>query len=690
MCGIGGIWKSGGGLDVSAVARKMGSALRHRGPNDGGEWWDFAAGIGLAHRRLSIQDLSPEGHQPMASESGRFVIVFNGEVYNFAELRDALPGVSWRGHSDTEVMLAAFERWGVERSLQRFVGMFAFGLWDRKTRQLYLVRDRLGIKPLYYGYVSGNLVFGSELKAIRATPGFDDRIDRSALTLFMRHGYVPHPYTIFQNVYKLPPAGLLKLSQPNQLGVVETYWSAREVAENGITRPASNDPRRAVDEFERLLTDAVGLRMLSDVPVGAFLSGGVDSSTVVALMQSLSGNPVRTFSIGFKEPDYNEAPHAAAVARHLGTQHTELYVTPAQAQSVVPKLPQIYDEPFADASQVPTYLVSQLAGQSVTVALSGDGGDELFAGYPRYALTARAWSIVKRLPYGIRAAASRLLEMPTAAVWDSLLRHSAPFFPGIWRARHPAAQIERIANVLRQKSLDLLYRSMVSHWDRPGEIIPGHDEPLTALTDRERQIAHRDPILRLMYADLVSYLPDDILTKVDRASMAVGLEVRVPLLDHRVVEFAWRLPIHLRAGHGGNKWLLRQVLYKHVPSELFARPKMGFGIPVGEWMRGSLRDWAEDLLAPKAIAEDGFFSPSVVSRTWREHLTHERNHHYRLWIVLMFQAWYRQLRTSDLDGSPLDNRIETAVNGPQQLTVTATRSARLAGDLFPNIENAAL
>jgi asparagine synthase (glutamine-hydrolysing) len=429
--------------------------------------------------------------------------------------------------------------------------------------------------------------------------------------------------------------------------------------------------------------------MLSDVPVGAFLSGGVDSSTVVALMQSLSGTPIRTFSIGFKEPEFNEAPFAAAVARHLGTQHTELYVTAAQAQSVVRKLPRIYDEPFADASQVPTYLVSQLAGQSVTVALSGDGGDELFAGYPRYDLTAKAWSVVKRLPYGIRAAASRLLEVPTAAVWDNVLRRSSPLLPGIWRARHPAAQIERIANVLRQKSFDLLYRSMVSHWDEPEKIAPCDSEPLTALTDPERRIALTDPILRVMYADLLSYLPDDILTKVDRASMAVGLEVRVPLLDHRVVEFAWRLPMHLRARQGSSKWLLRQVLSKHVPLELFSRPKMGFGMPVGEWIRGPLRDWAEDLLAPKGIEEEGFFTPEVVRQTWREHLGHERNHHSRLWIILMFQAWYRQLRTCGLDGCLSENRIETAVNRVPQPAAISTRTHGLTDDLLPNVENAA-
>lgn len=685
MCGIGGIWKSSGDLDVRAAAHWMSAALRHRGPNDGGEWWDLASEIALAHRRLSIQDLSPEGHQPMISASGRFVIVFNGEIYNFEEIRKSLPGRSWRGHADTEVMLAAFEQWGVSGSLDRFIGMFAFGLWDREIRRLYLVRDRLGIKPLYYGWINGNLFFASELKAIRAIPGFDGRIDRNALTLLMRHGYVPHPYSIYEGIYKLPPAGILEIRRPDQAAAPGYYWSAREVAEHGAFHPYAAGPEPAFEEFERLLTDSVRLRMVSDVPVGAFLSGGIDSSTIAALMQSLSGRPIRTFSIGFREPEYNEAHHAAAVARHLGTEHTELYVTPAQAQNVVSKLPTIYDEPFADSSQIPTFLVSRLAGESVTVALSGDGGDELLGGYPRYALTARTWSLVRALPHGIRAAAARLLEAPSASAWESALRCLSPFMPPKIRARNPGMQVERCASVLKQSSLELLYRSMVSQWDRPEKLVVSGAEPLTALTDSERQADLSDSVLRMMHTDLISYLPDDILTKVDRASMAVGLEVRVPLLDHRLVEFACRLPAQIRTPAGSDKGLLRRLLYKHVPAQLFRRPKMGFGIPVGEWIRGPLRDWAEDLLLPGRLAEDGFFDPAIVGQAWREHLAHQRNHHYRLWIILMFQAWRKELRAAAFgDDGISTGPVEASVDGAASLPAIAG-SAALATRALPTI-----
>jgi len=646
MCGITGFWTTKAGSDLAETAREMAWAIRNRGPDDCGEWTDTAAGIALAHRRLSILDLSPHGHQPMLSPSGRYVMVFNGEVYNYEELRKDLPRQAWKGHSDTEVMLAAFEQWGMEGSLRRFIGMFAFALWDREERNLCLVRDRLGIKPLYYGWLNGAFFFGSELKALRAHPRFEPKIDRGALALLMRHNYIPHPYSIYEGVKKLPPGTLLKVDSPKQESQPAAFWSAREIAEQGSRNPVALDPQAATDQLEELLRDAVRLRMLADVPLGAFLSGGIDSSTVVALMQSMSARPIRTFSIGFEESGYNEAPYAAAVARHLGTDHTELYPSPADAQAVIPQLPYFYDEPFSDSSQVPTYLVSRLARQSVTVALSGDGGDELFAGYPRYALAAKTASSLKLIPRFARNGARRALRFFSAETWNQLFQRMAPIIPKKLLARRPGEQMDRLASLLEADS-DQIYLSILSHWDPPSELVLGAVEHPTALTDPHRQASLRDPISRMMYLDLVSYLPDDILTKVDRASMAVSLEARVPILDHRVVEFAWKLPMSLRVRNGQEKWLLRQVLYKFVPPPLIERPKMGFGIPVGVWLRDSLRSWAEELLDPIRLSQEGFFDPVLVRRAWNEHVSGARNWQYHLWDLLMFQAWFTQSHSRD-------------------------------------------
>ena len=642
MCGIAGFWTSKPRVSLLETAREMAEAIRHRGPDDRGEWVDPAAGLALAHRRLSILDLSPQGHQPMLSANGRYVIVFNGEVFNYAQLRQDLPEQAWKGHSDTEVMLACFEHWGIEASVRRFIGMFAFAVWDRRERSLYLVRDRLGIKPLYYGWLQGEFLFGSELKALGAYPHFEATVDRAALALLMRHNYIPHPYSIYKDVKKLPPGTILKVDSPQQASEPRAFWSAREIAEYGIQNPISPDPEAAAEQLEELLRDAVKLRILADVPVGAFLSGGVDSSTVVALMQSMSTRPVRTFSIGFEETGYNEAPHAAAVAQHLGTDHTELYVSPADAQAVIPKLPHVYDEPFADSSQIPTYLVSRLARQCVTVALSGDGGDELFAGYPRYTIAAKIALSLRRVPRLPRGIVAQSLQLLSAETWDRILRFAAPVVPEKLLARRPGEQIHRLANLLKTKSADAVYLSTVSHWDQPARLVPDAIEYPTALTDRTRQIAAPDPISRMMFTDLISYLPDDILTKVDRASMAVSLEARVPLLDHRVVEYAWRVPLSLKLRNGTEKWLLRRVLYKYVPPRLVERPKMGFGIPIGAWLRGALRDWAEDLLHPSRLRQEGFFEPVLVRRIWSEHLSGVRNWQYQLWNVLMFQAWLAQ------------------------------------------------
>jgi len=639
MCGIAGFWGPAGQRGMRPAAQAMADAIRHRGPDDSGEWCDESAGVALAFRRLSILDLSPAGHQPMTSASGRYVIVFNGEVYNYAELRSRLPGCRWRGHSDTEAMLAAVEAWGLEAAVRTFVGMFAFALWDKQERELHLVRDRLGIKPLYYGRCGQYLLFGSELRALRAHPAFDAEIDRGAVALLMRHNYVPHPYSIYSGIRKLPPGTILRVKLDRELPEPRPFWSARAVAEAGVASTLPDDPEPALDALHQLLLEATRLRMVADVPLGAFLSGGIDSSTVVALMQAQSSRPVRTFSIGFVEKGYNEAPFAAEVARHLGTDHTELYVTPAEAQAVVPRLPEYFDEPFADSSQIPTFLVSALARKHVTVALSGDGGDELFAGYPRYSLANQIWGTMRHFPAAGRKLAAAGMRTLSADTWNRFFRTADVFLPERIRRRRPGEQIHRFADLLSEESRQAVYRRLLSHWDPPEQVVMGALEPPTVLTDPGRRAELSDFTLQMMFIDLVSYLPDDILTKVDRASMAVSLEARVPLLDHRVVEFAWRLPMSLRIREGKEKWLLRQVLYKYVPARLVDRPKMGFGIPVGEWLRGPLRDWGEALLAPDRLAEEGCLDHETVRRAWNEHLSGTRNWQYLLWDVLMFEAW---------------------------------------------------
>ena len=653
MCGIAGVW-AGKGADrdvLRALAVGMANTLTYRGPDNSGVWVEEAAGLGLGHRRLSILDLSAEGHQPMTSPSGRFVISYNGEVYNSVALRRELEpaGFRFRGHSDTEVMLAAMEHWGVEAAVTRFIGMFAFALWDRQACVLSLVRDRLGIKPLYYGWAGRHFVFGSELKALRACPGFDNHINRDALALFLRHNYIPAPYSIYQHIYKLQPGTLLQVTP--QLALNRTnaedlnsrstvYWSARQVAEQGTANRFTGSPGEAAEQLDVLLRDAVRLRMVADVPLGAFLSGGVDSSTVVALMQAQSARPVKTFSIGFHEDGYDEAQHARSVACHLGTEHTELYVTPQEAMAVIPSLPQMFDEPFADSSQIPTFLVSKLARGAVTVSLSGDGGDELFAGYNRYFWGRRLWGKIGWIPTPARRFMASALQQGSPSFWDGLLEPGMRFFPQRLRVSQPGDKMQRLAEALTASSAGELYRQLVSHWPQPAEVLSAGREPPTVLNDPARQAWLADYTERMMYMDLVSYLPGDILTKVDRASMAVSLEARVPLLDHRVVEFAWSLPLSMKIRRGQGKWLLRQVLDRYVPHQLIERPKMGFGVPIDEWLRGPLRDWAESLLAPERLRREGFFDPEPIHAKWQEHLSGKRRWHYHLWDVLMFQAWW--------------------------------------------------
>ena len=644
MCGIAGLlWPRADRSRREGTARAMADALAHRGPDGWGIWTEDGSCAALSHRRLAILDLSEQGRQPMASKDGRYQLTFNGEIYNFRQLREELEGEGETFHSecDTEVLLAAVCRWGLERSLPRFNGMFAFGLWDRRDRCLHLVRDRLGIKPLYYGRVGDAFVFGSELKALKACPGFRGEVDRGSLGLFLRFSYVPAPHCIYREISKLPPGHLLSVDAAEGLREpqLRPFWVPETVALEGLQEPFTGSREEAVDLLEATLRRAVERRKVADVPLGAFLSGGIDSSTVVALMQASSSRPVKTFSIGFSIDGYDEAHHARAVARHLGTDHTELYVEARDARAVIPLLPTVYDEPFSDPSQIPTYLVSELARREVTVSLSGDGGDELFWGYGRYHLAASLWQRISRVPAPLRRLGAGALEsVPTGAL-DLLFGWLGPALSRYGRPGSAGDKLKKAAHLARMGTAEELYGSMVGHWRQPEELVLGWQPRATPLL--EPQVAARLPSFldRMPYLDQITYLPDDILTKVDRASMAHGLEARVPLLDHEVVELAWRLPMDWKRRDGEGKWILRRVLERHLPRQLFDRPKMGFGVPIGDWLRGPLRPWAEELLAEDRLERQGYLAPGPVRCKWRQHLEGERNWQYHLWDVLMFQAW---------------------------------------------------
>jgi asparagine synthase (glutamine-hydrolysing) len=649
MCGIVGFLgtAAGGEAALASIAESMSAYLAHRGPDDSGVWVDERSGLGLGFRRLSIIDLSPTGHQPMVSHCGRYVIIFNGEIYNYLDIRRELeasggaPG--WRGHSDTEVILAAIACWGIGRALERMTGMFALAVWDRSDRTLHIARDRLGEKPLYYGWLTGTLVFASELKALRAHPRWKGEIDRGALSLFLRHSYVPAPYSIYQGIHKLTPGTFLS-ARSDGWSKQTAYWSAREIAERGAAEPFTGTDKEATEELERLLSRAVGRQMVADVPLGAFLSGGVDSSTVVALMQAQSDRPVKTFTIGFREPGHNEAEHAKAVARHLGTDHTELYVTPAEARDTIPRLPTLYDEPFADASQMPTFLVAQLARRKVTVSLSGDGGDELFGGYNRYFIGRRLWGRVGWLPGPVRSVAAAGITTISPAHWNRFLAGFMALAPGHFRYANPGEKLHKLALILAARDPDEIYRGLTSQWKNPASVVLSGAEPVTTAADRTQWATLSDFTQRMMFLDLITYLPDDILVKVDRAAMGVSLETRVPMLDHQVVEFAWRVPLCLKIREGQGKWLLRQVLYKHVPRELIERPKTGFDVPIGDWLRGPLRGWAESLLSEARLRREGFFDATVIRKRWNQHLSGRRDWQQALWNVLVFQAWLQAER----------------------------------------------
>jgi len=648
MCGIAGILDTGAAAAPDLLARcasAMGTAIAHRGPDDADVWCDAGSGIALAHRRLAVVDLSAAGHQPMRSHDERFVITYNGEIYNTAELRRDLaqaPGFSgWRGHSDTEVLLEAIAVWGVKSALQCVVGMFAFALWDRREKRLTLARDRIGEKPLYYGRFGRTLLFGSELKALRAHPAFNGEVDRDVLALYLRHAYVPAPFTIFRGVSKVTPGCYVQFNRDGTGGEKVAYWSARAVAEAGVAAPIQASEGELVEQLDRLLRHAVMGQMQADVPLGAFLSGGIDSSTVVALMQAQSSRPVNTFTIGSREPGYNEAEYAKEVAQHLGTNHTELYVTPEEARAVIPNLPQIYCEPFADSSQIPTYVVAQLTRRHVTVALSGDAGDELFAGYNRYVFAQRLWRRLSIVPRGLRRWSAAALRSIEPARWDRLFSQARPVLPRRLRVANPGDKAHKLAAVMGLDSVDDVYRRLISQWQDPVAAVPGAVEPPTALTSAKELVGLTSSVERMTYLDLVTYLPDDILVKVDRAAMAVSLETRVPLLDHRVIEFAWRIPMRYKVHAGHGKHLLRAVLERYVPRSLFDRPKMGFGIPIDSWLRAELRDWAESLLSPSALQSVGAFDAGVVRDVWARHLSGRENFAYVLWCVLMYQAWHQ-------------------------------------------------
>ncbi len=658
MCGITGLFEFGSShpIALAQAVRRMRDAMPHRGPDDSGEWLDPDCGLAFGQRRLAVVDLSPQGHQPMQSADGRWVLTYNGEIYNHRELRQELTAAglapAWCGHSDTEVMLAAIAAWGIEATLKKLTGMFAIALWDRQQQALTLARDRLGEKPLYYGWQGGKLLFGSELKALRAHPDWQGLIDREALCQYLRFAYVPAPRSIYQNIRKLPAGCWLtfSLTSPRPAWPMpQPYWSLADVIQQGRRQPFTGDDHSAITRLEGLLSHAIGRQMEADVPLGAFLSGGVDSSTVVALMQAQARQPVRTFTIGFDAAGFNEAEHAAAVARHLGTTHTALYLTDRDALDVIPQLPFLYDEPFADASQIPTHLVAKLARQHVTVSLSGDGGDELFGGYNRYLLLEKIWNTSRRLPSPVRQGLAWGLGRLSPASWDRLLQNR--HLPRRLRLPQASDKLAKLAGSLKADNPMAIYLGLLSQWQNPSSVVVHSNEPANPYLQQPEWLAALDITDQMMALDTLGYMADDILVKVDRAAMGVSLETRVPMLDHSVVEFAWTLPRNLRIRDGVGKWILRQVLYRHVPRELIERPKAGFAVPLAQWLRGPLREWAEDLLNPATLAAQGYFNPAPILSCWQQHLSGRANWQYPLWGILMFQQWLQQQtdvqRTSD-------------------------------------------
>lgn len=654
MCGFSGFFcfdRIFSETQTTQILKAMSDMLVNRGPDSDGFWIDMEHSIAISHRRLAVVDLSAAGHQPMSSASGRYVIAFNGEIYNHLDMRRDLAGYDffWRGHSDTETLLAGFEIWGIEKTISRSIGMFAIAVWDRLEKTLTLIRDRAGEKPLYYGWQGTGqnavLLFGSELKALRKHPLFSAEIDCESLALYMRYNCIPAPHSIYKGIYKLEPGVMCTFSFAHREGKFQRYWSAIAMAEYGVNHPFSGSPQEAAEALEKLLADAIGKQMIADVPLGAFLSGGIDSTTVVALMQSQSLKPIKTFSIGFNEEKYNEAAYAKAIAKHLGTDHTELYVTPEQAMAVIPKIPSLWDEPFSDSSQIPTFLVASMARKKVTVSLSGDASDELFCGYNRYMMTAQYWRFISKLPLGIRKFFVYSIRSTSPQAWNKIVDPLRPILPKLVRAVNIGDKLHKGASVLCCHSTESLYLKLITHWEDSRDLVKGlvpilsdnrvNMSSLTALSDIEK----------MMLIDLMSFLPDDILVKVDRAAMGVSLETRVPFLDHRVIEFAWSLPFGYKYRDGQTKWPLRQILYKYMPPELIDRPKMGFGVPIDSWLRGPLKDWAEELLDESRLQREGFLNPIPIRKKWNEHISGNLNWQYHLWDVLMFQSWLQEEKT---------------------------------------------
>ena len=635
MCGIAGYL--GEISNSNNLLSEMINEINHRGPDDSGIWFDENAGIGFAHSRLSILDLSSAGHQPMHSISNNLVMIFNGEIYNHNAIRSELETISirnWHGHSDTETLLAAIEEWGLYKALGKIKGMFAIALWDKLNKKLSLVRDRLGEKPLYYGWVNEKFVFASELKAIKKFPKFKNSVDRNSLALFLRFNSIPSPYSIYEDIYKLEPGQIIEVNTKSKALKKQSYWTVDETYNKGNSHKFSGSPEEAVMQLEKILSDAVSSQMDADVPLGAFLSGGVDSSTIVALMQSNSNSQVNTFTIGFNSKDFDEAKHAKMVAKQIGTKHHDMYVTDSDALKVIPRLPNIYDEPFADSSQIPTFLVSQFAKEKVTVALSGDAGDELFGGYNRYVFTENMFKNLKKTPIFLRKLTSKILLGIEEEKWNS-------FLGGLLRKRYAniGLKVHKAANVLSSLSTRDLHFKLISQIQNPSDWLINGNEYKTVFHEETGRFSELNSIEKMMAYDLITYLPTDILTKVDRAAMAVSLETRVPFLDTEVIEFSASLPMKYKIQNGVTKWVLREVLYKYVPKKLIERPKMGFAIPLAEWLRGPLKDWAESLLDENRLHDEGFFNVKFVRNRWLEHLSGKNNWDHQLWNVLMFQAW---------------------------------------------------